>query len=145
MKGVLIVILPYQNDHSRSWDAGTVVKYLRSVIPKSLFDISYNLASLLSILCAQRGREILSVMNIWNTTIEENFLDIQIGDKLKATNIKIHVRETKFSVYENENVFPVKLFTQCIDVTKSHRGSITCLFITTSKPYRPASKDTLAR
>ena len=145
MKSVLIVILPYQNDHSRSWDAGTVVKYLRSVIPKSLFDISYNLASLLSILCAQRGREILSVMNIRNTTIEENFLVIQIGDKLKATNIKIHVRETKFSIYENENVFPVKLFTQCIDVTKSHRGSITCLFITTSKPYRPASKDTLAR
>ena len=145
MKGVLIVILPYQNDHSRSWDAETVVKYLSSVIPKSLFDISCNLASLLSILCAQRGREILSVMNIRNTTIEENCLVIQIGDKLKATNIKIHVRETKFSVYENENVFPVKLFTQYIDVTKSHRGSITCLFITTSKPYRPASKDTLAR
>ena len=53
--------------------------------------------------------------------------------------------EIKFPVYENENVCPVKLFKQCIDVTKSLRGSTTYLFITTSKPYRLASKDTLAR
>ena len=38
-----------------------------------------------------------------------------------------------------------KLSKQYIDVTKSLRGSITCLFITTSKPYRPASKETIAR
>ena len=37
------------------------------------------------------------------------------------------------------------MFKQYIDVTKSVKGSITCLFITASKPYRPASKDTLAR
>ena len=34
---------------------------------------------------------------------------------------------------------------QNADETKSFRGSITCLFITISKPYRPASEDTLAR
>ena len=43
------------------------------------------------------------------------------------------------------NVCPVKLFKHYIDVAKSFRGSITCLFITTSKAYRPASKVTLAR
>ena len=37
-----------------------------------------------------------------------------------------------------------KLFKQDIDVTKSLRGSMTCLLITTSKPYSPASKDTIA-
>ena len=84
-------------------------------------------------------------MDIRNTTIEENFLIIRIGDKLKTTSIKFHVGEIKFPVHENANVCPVKLFKQYIDVTKSLRGSITCLFITTSKPYRPASKDTLAR
>ena len=53
--------------------------------------------------------------------------------------------DIKFPVYENPNVCPVKLFKQYIDVTKSLRGSITCLFIATSKPYKPASKDTLVR
>ena len=70
---------------------------------------------------------------------------LRIGDKLKTTSIKFHVGEMKFPVYENANVCPVKLFKQYIDVTTSLRGSITCLFITTSKPYRPASKDTLER
>ena len=84
-------------------------------------------------------------MGIRNTTIEEIFLVIRIGDKLKTTSIKFHMGEIKFSVYENENVCPVKQFKQCIDVTKSLRRSITCLFMTVSKPYRPASKDILAR
>ena len=84
-------------------------------------------------------------MDIQNTTVEDNFLIIPIGDKLKTTSIKFHVGEIKFPVYENAKVCPVKLFKQYIDVTKSIRGSITCLFITTSRPYRPASKDTLAR
>ena len=53
--------------------------------------------------------------------------------------------EIKFLVSENANVCPVKQHKQYMDVTKSIRGSITCLFITASKPHRPVSKDTLAR
>ena len=53
--------------------------------------------------------------------------------------------EIKFPVYENANACPVKLFKYYIDATKFCRGSITCLFITTSKPYRIFSKDNLAR
>ena len=128
---------------SFTWDAGAVLRYLSSVTPKSLLDISRKLASLLAILCGQREREMLSVMDIRNTTTEENFLIIRIGDQLKTTGIKFHVGEIKFPVYENANVCPVKLFKQYIDV--SLMGSTTCLFITTSKPYRPASKDTLTR
>ena len=84
-------------------------------------------------------------MDIGSTTIEENFLIIRIGDQLKTTSIKFHLGEIKFRVYENANVCPVKLFKQYIDITKSLRGSITCLFITISKTYRPASKNALAR
>ena len=130
---------------SFTWDAGAVVRYLSSVTPKSLLDISRKLASLLAILCGQHGREILSVMDIRNTTKEENFLIIRIGDKLKITSIKFNVGEITFTVYENANVCPAKQFKQCIDITISLRSSMTCLFITTSKQYRPASKDTLAR
>ena len=136
---------PSLRKRSFTWDAGAVVKYLSSVSPKSLIDISHKLASLLAILCGQHGREILSVMDIRNTTIEENFLIIPKGDQLKTTGIKFHVGEIKFPVYENANVCPAKLFKQYLDVTKSLRGSTTCLFITTSKPYRPAFKYTLAR
>ena len=126
-------------------DAGAVVRYLSSITPKPLLDISLKLASLLTILCGQRGREILSVTDIRGTTKEENFLIIRIGDKLKTTSIKFNVGEITFTIYENANVCPAKLFKQCIDITKSLRGNMACLFITTSKQHRPASKDTLAR
>ena len=110
-----------------------------------MFGISRKSASLLAILRGQRGREILSVIDIRNTTIEEHFLIIRIGDKLKTTSIKFHVGDIKFPVYENANVCPVELFEQYKHVTKSLRGSTTCMFITKSKPHRTASKDTLAR
>ena len=52
----------YNSNHSLpkrsyTWDAAAVVKYLHSVIPKSVLDTSHKLASLLAILCGQRGRE----------------------------------------------------------------------------------------
>ena len=144
MKGVYNSNPPLPK-RSFTWDVGVIVRYLSSITPKSLLDILCELASLSAILCGQHGREILSVMDIRNTTIEENFLIIRIGDQLKTTGIKFHVGEIKFPVYENANVCLVKLFKQYIDVTRSLRGSITSLFITTSKPYRPASKDTFAR
>ena len=103
-----------------------VVKYLSSIIPKSFLDISRKLASLLAMLSGQCGREVLSVRDIRNTTIKENFVVIRIGDKVKTTSIKFHVGKIKFPVYENANVRPVKLFKQYIDVPKSLRGSMTC-------------------
>ena len=144
MKGVYNSNPPLPK-RSFTWDAGAVVRYWSSITPKSLLDILRELASLLAISCGQRGREILSVMNIRNTTIEEKFLIVRIVDQLKTADIKFHVGEIKFPVYENPNVCLVKLFKQYIDVTRSLRGSITSLFITTSKPYRPTSKDTFAR
>ena len=84
-----------------------------------MLDISRKLASLLAILCGQRGREILLVMDIQNTTI---------GDQLKTTGIKFHVGEIKFPVEENANVCPAKLFKPYIDLTKSLRvAQLVCL------------------
>ena len=93
----IIAILPLR---SFTWDKGAIVKYLSSIIPKYLLDILRKLASLLAILCGQRGREISSVMDIRSTTIKKIFLIIQIGDKLKTTSIKFYVGEIKLPVYD---------------------------------------------
>ena len=55
---------PSLTKRSFTWDAGAVVRHLSSIIPNSLLYISHKLASLLAVLCGQRGREILSVMDI---------------------------------------------------------------------------------
>ena len=55
---------PHPPTRSCTWDTVAVVKYLVFILSKSLFDISRKYASSLAILCGQRGREILSVMDI---------------------------------------------------------------------------------
>ena len=55
-------------------------------------------------------------MGFRNTTIEESFLIIQTGDKLKTASSKFHVGQIKFPIYQN--VCPMKLFKQYIDITK---------------------------
>ena len=54
------------------------------------------------------------------------------------------MREIKLPVYENANVSRKTVLTilRCKQINEEY---ITCLFITTSKSWRQASKDTLAR
>ena len=54
------------------------------------------LATLLAILLGQRAREILSLMDIRNITMEQTCLIIRIGDLLKTSNRKFHSEELSF-------------------------------------------------
>ena len=66
------------------------------------------LATLLAILFGQRAREILSLMDIRNITMEQTCLIIRIGDLLKTSNRKFHYEELKSPKYiENTNICPV--------------------------------------
>ena len=57
------------------------------------------LATLLAILFGQRAREILSLMDIRNITMEQTCLIIRIGDLLKTSNRKFHNEELKSPKY----------------------------------------------
>ena len=108
--------------------------------------LSQKLATLLPILCGQRARQILSLMDIRNITIEETCLIIRIGVLLKTSNHKFHNGELKFPKYiENTNICPVTTLKQYLHMTSKNRGEIKSLFITQVRPFKPASKDTIAR
>ena len=103
------------------------------------------LATLLAILFGQRAREILSLMDIRNITMEQTCLIIRIGDLLKTSNRKFHNEELKFPKYiENTNICPVTTLKQYLHMTSKNRGEIKSLFITQIRPFKPASKDTIA-
>ena len=104
------------------------------------------LATLLAILFGQRAREILSLMDIRNITMEQTCLIIRIGDLLKTSNRKFHNEELKFPKYiENTNICPVTTLKQYLHMTSKNRGEIKSLFITQVRPFKPASKDTIAK
>ena len=75
--------------------------------------LSQKLATLLAILFGQHAREILSLMNIRNITMEETCLIIRIGNLLKTSNCKFQNRELKFPKYiENTDICPVTTLKQ---------------------------------
>ena len=117
-----------------------------SGIPNNLKQgLSRKLATLLAILCGQRAREIIAVIDLRNICFEKDILIIRIGDLLKTAPQKFHLGEIKFPSHHDKTVCPMEVLKCYIDLTKDMRGDLTGLFITTTKPYRKASKDTLSR
>ena len=144
MKG-LYNINPSLPKYSFTWDVGIVVKYL-SGIPNNLKQgLSGRLATLLAILCGQRAREILAVIDLRNICFEKDVVIIRIGDLLTTSTQKFHLDEIKFPSYHDKTICPMEVLKCYIDLTKDIRGDLTRLFITTTKLYRRVSKDTMSR
>ena len=118
--------------HNFTWDVGTVVKYLINVSSVKLFDLSKKLATLTAILCGQRPKEMLALIDIRNLSFEENFW-------LSAL-VTFHIGEIKFPWYrENDEICVFTCMKEYVILTANLRGNITRLFITTTKPYKIAS------
>ena len=66
-----------------TWDVGVELECISSMDTENVQHLSQKLATLLAILCGQRAREMLSLMDIRNITMEETCLIIKIGDLLK--------------------------------------------------------------
>ena len=105
MKG-LYNINPSLPKYSFTWEVGIVVKYLSSIPNYLEQGLRGKLATLLAILCGQRAREILAVMNLRNIYFEKDAVIILIGDLLKTSTQKFHLGEIKSPSYHNENIFP---------------------------------------
>ena len=139
MKG-LYNINPSLPKYSFTWDIGIAVKY-SSGMPNNLKQgLSGKLATLLAILCDQRAREILAVMDLTNICFEKDVVIFRIGDLLKTSIQKFNLGEIKFPSNHDKTICPMQVLKCFIDLTKDIRGDLTGLFITTTKPYRKSSR-----
>ena len=75
-------INPSLPKYSFTWDIGIAVKHLSGTPNNLKQGLSGKLASLLAILCCQRAREILAVMDLRNICFEKDVVIICIGDLL---------------------------------------------------------------
>ena len=94
MKGVFSIksALPKYNF---TWDVGIVISYTSKINTNSIKYLTQKLATTLVLLCAQKCREILSMLDIRNLDLSENMCVIRIGDILKTLGPKSHIVETK--------------------------------------------------
>ena len=122
------------------WDVGAMVKYLTNTPSEKLYDLSKKLATLAAILCRQRPKEKLGLINIRNLSFEENFPVIRIGDIMKTSNKKFHIGEIRFPRYrENDQICVITCMKKYLKLTANLRGNVTRLFNTTTKAHKTPS------
>ena len=134
--------------HTVTWDIDIVLQYLRGLSPLKRLSrpvLSKKLLVLLLLLSGHRGQT-MQLLDIRNMTLTTSKAKFRIGDIIKTTGPGHHVNELSFKAYApDRRLCVVRTLTQYIALTKHIRGDHTRLFLSTKKPFAPASRDTLRR
>ena len=134
--------------YSATWDVDIVLAYLENMTPvEKLTDkeLSHKLAMLIALLSGQRCQTI-HCLDTEFMTITENKCVFRINSKIKQSKKGKHIKPIELIGFrENPNLCVVKTVNEYIKRTKTKRTDTKQLFISYQKPYKPISKDTLAR
>jgi hypothetical protein len=131
-----------------TWDPQVVLNYIKSLGPNrklSLLQLSRKVTMLLLLLSGQRGQT-MHLFDIRNMTLTKSKLTVRIGDLLKTSRPKHHVSEVTFKAYAPDRRLCIVTAVKCyLEQTELIRGDITQLLITTKKPIKGVSCDTIRR
>ncbi|XP_052233741.1 uncharacterized protein LOC127846495 isoform X1 [Dreissena polymorpha] len=128
------------------WDVKVVLDYLHTLKISTLLDLSRKLCILLLLVTGQRCQTIHSIqLNDISFDKNTTMVTIQPNTLLKQSRPGKHLKPMYLKAYEGKmNVCVVKTLVEYLDRTKEIRNS-QFLFITTTSPYKTASKSTISR
>ena len=106
--------------------------------------MSYKLVLLLALATAQRLQS-LDAIKISNIMFNDKGVEIRIGELLKTSRPGSAQPYFNFPYFNKKELYVASHIKFYLSVTKSLRGSIDSLLISTRKPYQKVSKDTLSR
>ena len=136
--------------YTHTWNVETVLKYLKtleSTSEISLKDLTLKLVMLIALLSGQRCQSIHSIKTN-NIILEKDKVTIPITDVIKQSKPQRKQPVLVFPVYKPDtNLCVVSTIRTYLHRTKDLRNDNNNmeLFLTTVKPYSPASKATIAR
>ncbi|XP_046546323.1 uncharacterized protein LOC124256363 [Haliotis rubra] len=142
---VIFNLRPALPRYNVTWDVGIVLNYIKSLdVSESLKMLTWKLATLLLLLSGQRIQS-LHLIDCRNVNVSDSDVKIRFGDLLKQSRPGYHQAELTLNSYPDQELCIVNTMSQYLRRTKELRGAQTALFITTTKPHRRASKDTISR
>ena len=121
-----------------------LLNFLENMSTDSDMDVSRKLVSLFMLLSGSRVNSIshLKITNMYLTDTECTFV---FDDVLKHSRPSFKEKPLVFRAFpQNPKLCPVSTLIQYLDIRLS-RSSDTALFLTTVRPYKGASSDTIAR
>ena len=134
--------------YSEIWDVNIVVEYLQKLSPAkslSLLQLSQKVVVLFLIVSAQRA-QVIPKLNIDNMEINDDSVTFYLkGDDLKQGRIGYKPQPIKIQSYPDRRLCCVHYIKKYLRVTLDNRGKYRELFLTTTKPHCPVSRDTVSR
>lgn len=133
-----------------TWDPSQVLSYLESWFPHhalNLKELSYKLVMLLALLSGQRCQTIHS-LQINNMILTKNKCTFFVSSLLKHSRKGSHQKPLEFIAFEdNAKLCIIDVLQEYLRRTKPVRDSqkVNKLLLSFQKPFKPISKDTLAR
>ena len=132
-----------------TWDPEIVLKLIKNKFSPSarlkLFQLTLKVTTLLWLLTGQRSQS-LHLIDTRNLTLSDHALKIRFGDPLKTTRPGFHQEEIKILAFAPNRQLCLVTAMKCyLQLTKKLRGQETSLLITTQKPFKGASRDTISR
>ena len=130
--------------YSVTWNVSTVLKYLSGLDNNqcSMRALSQKLAMLLLLSTGQRCQTLLC-LDTRNIELNISHVKIRIGDLLKQSKPASHLGEIYIQSFDNRNLCVVSCLYSYINRTASYRKH-SVLFLSSIKPYKPASRATLS-
>ena len=128
-----------------TWNVNVVLNHLVSVDITSceLRALSKKLVMLLALTTGQKCQT-LHFLDIRNIEMDVSYVKFRIGDLLKQSKPGVHLHELYIESYQvNDNLCVVKCLKKYLEVTESLRSD-TKLLVSTQKPYKGASKNTIS-
>ena len=147
MKGVFNT-RPNLSKTNFTWDVSKLLKYLSTLSPPkalTLHMLSCKLATLLTLLSGQRGQSI-HLLKISDVETNDSQLILRFTSLLKQSKPGNHLQEIVLPNYPEPRLCVLTTFNEYIKRTSSLRPKgVSSLFITTIRPFKPISRDTLSR
>ena len=138
---------PSKPKYDYTWDVGIVIKFLSKLHPLkdlSLKELSIKTATLLALSTAHR-MQTLSLIKISNFRETSNGLEIRITDTIKTSGPDTYQPLLIIPKFEKHpEICVYSCVKEYLTVTKPLRKSIDKLLITTTKPHKAASPQTLS-
>lgn len=141
-------IRPARPRYDHIYDLDPVLKFIEDLYPLeslSFIELTYRLVTLLAVVTAHR-KQTLSFIKIENISKTSSGFEIEIPDRVKTSRVGALQPLLVLSRFdENPRLCVARTLERYLEVTKELRGDSQFLFITTTKPYRSASTDTISR
>lgn len=139
---------PSRPKYNFTWDPSIVLNYLKDYYPNenlSMEQLTYKLVTLLALITAHRVQT-LSLMEITNIHKDNTGFQIWINDRIKTSG----KNKTQPILYvpfylQDPRICAAKVLSTYLQKTDTIRNNISKLILTTKKPYRPATTQSISR